>query len=93
MKRTQVWLCTPIICNHVIFCAFEAPLRSDSRELEGNRDEAIENSGPLAEEGLMSEEDAASWYLGKAKEEFRRRKLSRNAGQLKVEAEDPIEVK
>jgi hypothetical protein len=41
----------------------------------------------------VTEEDAGSWYLGKAKEEFHRRKLNRNAGQPKAEAEDPIEVK
>ena len=68
--------------------------RGESRELDSgkNSEEHMDGSQP-EESGMEVEEEEGQWYLGRAREEFQRRRLNGNAAnQHKFEEEDPIEV-
>lgn len=64
--------------------------RTKTKQLEeSNQAEGAVEDAPREEEERFSEGEDGSWYLGKAKEEFRRR---RGKGEPSRGEEDPIQV-
>ena len=59
---------------------------NEGRELDGVKEETVKDSNPAWNEGQEYEE--GPWYLGKAKEDFRRRQSARQ----RLDEEDPIQV-
>ncbi|KAK7045626.1 ERAD-associated protein [Paramarasmius palmivorus] len=68
----------------------EAAQSYDKRvhELESGQEEAAQNR---EEDRIFHEEEEGSWYMGKAREEFHRRRSSQSNGRPTGEEEDPIE--
>jgi hypothetical protein len=60
-----------------------------SREVEGAQEEAVDSAGSGEDAGgVAGDDEDGPWYLGRAREEFHRRRRGQPAG----EEEDPIEV-
>jgi hypothetical protein len=65
----------------------------ENRELDGSEiEEVSEGASGGGDSGTFEEEDGP-WYMGKARDEFRRRMQgNHNGGRAQAEEEDPIQV-
>lgn len=61
------------------------------REIESGRDDELEQSSPAEKADYVDEYEDGPWYLGKARDEFNRRRRGQDVGQLGQE-DDPVQV-
>ncbi|KAI0918983.1 hypothetical protein AcV5_002018 [Taiwanofungus camphoratus] len=60
------------------------------REIESGRDDELEQSSPAEKADYVDEYEDGPWYLGKARDEFNRRRRGQDVGQLGQE-DDPVQ--
>lgn len=72
--------------------AFPLDRPGEGRELDGTQEEVHDGHLGGDEERGIVEEDEGPWYMGKAREEFHRRRRGKDAGRPGGEEEDPIQV-
>ena len=85
-----------VACLHAItHPSNDAAQQADEgRELEDGRNqkESASLDAGKGEEERYSDEDAGAWYLGKAKEDYKKRKGQTLPDQQRLEEEDLVEV-
>lgn len=69
-----------------------SPPRAEVRELEERREQDSTGHTQSEPERQYHEDDESPWYLGKAKDEFRRRRSGQHGG-VQEDEDDPIQVK